>query len=555
MQWILSIDLSAQPCDLSLSSVEGNQVEVVAASTARLPILAERTELCKRDLSKLFESIGESFKKSGDKKSGGKQSGSGSENKRPEGTETAELAADDSSDETTERDPLYEVARDSITTIRSSLTSFSEWTAVSVIIPPHDHLALNLNLPFGDARNLDRIVDLEVQDVVPFELDDFLVQYAPLGPMSHGNAALDSKEQSATSYDVHVGLMPRIFVKNILHLCKAAGIEPNIITVPSSALGSVYHLGRDFFSSNSAVVFNRGDEFSMAVFINGEVRVERVLYASKLIAAANQEAEHPLKAVFTALKLMLAATERRYGTRVENVYLLGREVKGANLQQLFGRPIQGIQMRDFIKSDGALGGLSPLGAPFAADDSNLAPLSNFRSREFSFTPKIGEFLRAFVGATKYIRIAAAAFIVGVLCTYLVRAYTISAIESSLTKQVATVITGFTAPPSEIRSALMKAESKLTEELGVLASPAKVSPLDALLEILKLLPQNETVTINSIKISGTKAQITGTAPQLSAIETVGKALKANNGVFSKVTATPGTSAQGKFNFTVDLVLTQ
>jgi hypothetical protein len=546
MQWILSIDLSAQPCDLSLSSVEGNQVEVVATSTVRLPLLTHHTELCKRDLSSLFESIGESFRKA-------RAASEGAE-------DTAEQRDVEAADRVEEIqsstvDPLYEIARDSIGTLRGALQTFSEWTAVSVIIPSHDHLALNLNLPFGDARNLDRIVDLEVQDVVPFELDDFLVQYAPLGPMSHGNLALASKEQAVSAYDVHVGLMPRLFVKNILYFCKAAGIEPNIMTVPSSALGSVYHLGRDFFSSNSAVVFNRGDEFSMAVCINGEVRVERVLYASKLIAAAPQQADHPLKAVFTALKLMLAATERRYGTRVENVYLLGREVKGANLQQLFGRPIQGIQMRDFIKSEGAIGGLSPLGAPFAADDSTLAPLSNFRSREFSFTPKIGEFLRAFVGAAKYLQIALGAVLIAVLSTYLVRAYTISAIESSLTKQIATVIPGFTAPPSEIRSALMKAEAKITEELGVLASPAKVSPLDALLEILKLLPQNESVTINSIKISGTKAQITGTAPQLSAIETVGKTLKANSGVFSKVTAAPGTSAQGKFNFTVELILTQ
>ncbi|MEY4667872.1 MAG: hypothetical protein RL518_571 [Pseudomonadota bacterium] len=544
MQWILSIDLSAQPCDLSLSSVEGNQVEVIAASSARLPLLAERAELCKRDLSTLLESIGASFRKSPTPP----QANQGD-------VQGAEASASTDQVDTPATDPLYEAARESVATLRASLDTFSDWTAVSVIIPPHDHLALNLNLPFGDARNLDRIVDLEVQDVVPFELDDFLVQYAPLGPMSHGNAAVETREQPTSAYDVHVGLMPRLFVKNILYLCKAAGIEPNIMTVPSSALGSVYHLGRDFFSSNSAVVFNRGDEFSMAVFINGEVRVERVLYASKLVAAAQQQAEHPLKAVFTALKLMLAAAERRYGTRVENVYLLGREVKGANLQQLFGRPIQGIQMRDFIKSDSATGGLSPLGAPFAADDSTLVPLSNFRSREFSFTPKIGEFLRAFVGAAKYLRIAVGAVLLAVLCTYLVRAYTISAIEASLTKQIATVIPGFTAPPSEIRSTLMKAETKITEELGVLASPAKVSPLDALLEILKLLPQNENVTINSIKISGTKAQVTGTAPQLSAIETVGKALKSNSGVFSKVTATPGTSAQGKFNFTVELILTQ
>ena len=542
MQWILSIDLSAQPCDISLSSVEGNQVEVAAASTAALPILSEREVLCKEDLIPLFEAIEAQARKRVAKNEEGRE------------PEIEEPKATDDSPIKSHR--LYEVARESISRLKDAISSCGEWTAVSVIIPPHDHLALNLNLPFGDAKNLDRIVDLEVQDVVPFELDDFLVQYAPLGPMTHGGAALDIKDSAAVSYDVHVGLMPRIFVRNILHLCKAAGIEPNIMTVPSSVLGSVYHLAPDFFTTDSAVVFNRGDEFSMAVFINGEVRVERVLYASKLIGAASPETnEHPLKAVFTALKLMLAAAERRYNTRVENVYFLGREVTGSNVQQLFGRPIHGLQMKDFIKSDGATGGLSPLGAPFAADESSLTPLSNFRTREFSFTPKIGEFLRAFVGTTRYFQLAFGAVFIAVLSTYRVRAYTIRAIQSSLTEQIATVIPGFTAPPSEIRSSLIKAESKLTEELGVLASPAKVSALDALLEILKLLPQNETVTITAIKISGTKATVMGTAPQLSAIEIVGKALKTNAGVFSKVTATPGSSAQGKFNFTVELILSQ
>ena len=545
MQWILSIDLSAQPCDISLSSVEGNQVEVAAASTAALPILSEREVLCKEDLIPLFEAIEAQARKRVAKN-----------DEDDEGRESESEEPKPSDDYPINSHRLYEVARESISRLKDAISSCGEWTAVSVIIPPHDHLALNLNLPFGDAKNLDRIVDLEVQDLVPFELDDFLVQYAPLGPMTHGGAALDIKDSAAVSYDVHVGLMPRIFVRNILHLCKAAGIEPNIMTVPSSVLGSVYHLAPDFFTTDSAVVFNRGDEFSMAVFINGEVRVERVLYASKLVGAASPETnDHPLKAVFTALKLMLAAAERRYNTRVENVYLLGREVKGSNVQQLFGRPIHGLQMKDFIKSEGATGGLSPLGAPFAADESSLTPLSNFRTREFSFTPKIGEFLRAFVGTTRYFQLAFGAIFIAVLSTYLVRAYTIRAIQSSLTEQIATVIPGFTAPPSEIRSSLIKAESRLTEELGVLASPAKVSPLDALLEILKLLPQNETVTITAIKISGTKATVMGTAPQLSAIESVGKALKANAGVFSKVTATPGSSAQGKFNFTVELILSQ
>jgi hypothetical protein len=554
MQWILSIDLSAQPCDLSLSAVEGSKLEVIEASTVTLPLLAEREALCKQDLVPILEAIEKRSAKLNRKRGTAVDEGSAEDLDSGEQDTRLESEPSEENEGSIESDPMYALAKDSVEVLRRTVATFPEWSAISVIIPPHDHLALNLNLPFGDARNLDRIVDLEVQDVVPFELEDFLVQYSSLGPITQGGAAIDLKAEPTMQYDVHVGLMPRLFVRNILYLCKAAGLEPNIMTVPSSALGSVYHLGRDFFTTNSAVVFNRGDEFSMAVFINGEVRVERVLYASKIHSPVDAN-EHPLKAVFTALKLMLSATERRYNTRVENVYLLGREVKGSNLQQLFGRPIQGLNLKDFIKSDGAIGGLSPLSAPFAADESTKPPLSNFRTRELSFTPKIGEFLRALMGTAKYFQIAVGAVIIGILLTYLVRAYTISAIQSSLTQQIATVIPGFTASPSEIRPELLKAEGKLTEELGVLASPAKVSPLDALLAILKLLPSGENVTINSIKISGIKAQITGTAPQLSSIEAVGKALKANNGVFSKVTATPGSSAQGKFNFTVELILAQ
>lgn len=293
----------------------------------------------------------------------------------------------------------------------------------------------------------------------------------------------------------------------------------------------------------------------MAVFINGEVRVERVLYASKLLAAQQNPTESPLKAVFTALKLMLAAAERRYQTRVENVYILGREIKGSNLQQLFGRPIQGLQLKDFVKAGDNVVGLSALGAPFAADEPPKAPLSNFRTREFSFTPKFSEFLRAILGSAKYVKVAFMVVVASLAAIYGVRAFTISSIERSLQRQIASVIPGFQAPDNEIGPALIASVKKLSDELGVLASPAKVTPLDALLEILRLLPQSGGITITSLKISQSKATITGIAPTVSTVETIGKALGANNGVFSKITAAPGSANQGKYNFSVELILSQ
>ena len=212
-------------------------------------------------------------------------------------------------------------------------------------------------------------------------------------------------------------------------------------------------------------------------------------------------------------------------------------------------------MKDFIKVGDSPVGISALGVPFATDDTTVSPLSNFRTREFSFTPKFAEFLRAFFGTSKYLQLAIGSIALTLLVIYGIRAYNLSSIQSSLTEQIRAVIPGFDPQSSDIRGALMKSEAKLTEELGVLGSQAKVSPLDALLEILRLLPAGDGLAITNIKINSTTAKITGTAPQLASIENVGKALRANKGVFSKVTHIPGSSNAARFNFTVDLVLAQ
>ena len=162
MQWILSIDLSAQPCDLSLSAVEGNQLEVVDATTTTLPLLEDRDTLCKQDLVSIFEAIEAESRRSARDKKGS----SDEEETEPSDSDAPTEEGDsDSGEAASIDDPVYQAAKESVNRLKEAIGKFSEWSAASVIIPPYDHLALNLNLPFGDAKNLDRIVDLEVQDV------------------------------------------------------------------------------------------------------------------------------------------------------------------------------------------------------------------------------------------------------------------------------------------------------------------------------------------------------------------------------------------------------
>jgi hypothetical protein len=102
---------------------------------------------------------------------------------------------------------------------------------------------------------------------------------------------------------------------------------------------------------------------------------------------------------------------------------------------------------------------------------------------------------------------------------------------------------------------VQAEAKLSEDLGVLGSPAKITPLDVLVEITQRIPQSAGILVTSLKISGARAILSGVAPDLSAIEKVEKDLKFNNPDFAKVTANPGSASGSKFNFTVEIIFSK
>ncbi len=447
--------------------------------------------------------------------------------------------------------------RSTVEEIRRTLQSFeSVWTSCSVILPQNEHLALNLDLPFSDPKNLDRIIDLEVQDVVPFELDDYFVQYAPLGQTTLRSAPATPQGQSATNHDVHIGMLPKTMVRNVLDICKGSGLEPNVLTVPSSAIGAAYLIAKDFFKENSAVVFNRGDEYSLAVYIDGEVRVERSIYASQLLSGqATEKREDSFQHIFTAIKLLLASAERRYSTRVEKVYLLGREVKSPNSQQIFGRPLEGLPFKDILTTSDPQVGIAPLGTIFATDEATRSPLSNFRSREFSFTPKIGEFIRALVGTRRHVTRAFAALLVALLTIYASREYALHSAESTLVKQIQRVIPGFSDDTDKVRENLVKAENKLGEELASFGSRAKISPADAFIDLLKTLPDANELAITSVRVSDTRVQVSGDTSEIAALERITNKLRERKDIFQKVTSSSRRGASSRFNVSFDITLAQ
>lgn len=534
MQCILGVDLSSQPCELTVSNVSGTVVEVVQRRTVDLPLFGNQEALLHRDCSQLLAESEPSME-----------------------ADSSEQISSDEETSATPRDLEHDITvrsvRHAVNALRDALATLEPtWTSAAVIIPPYEHLALNLNLPFGDSKNLNKIVELEVQDVVPFELDEFLVQHSSLGTFSRPLA--DAKAVNG-SYDVHVALLPTRYVKNILELCGKAGLDPAVMTVPSSAAGAVFHIAKEFFKGNAALVRSTGQAYSITLFVDGKVRAEQVVDASNLLASVANGGEAHTRPVFTALKLMVAATERRYGVRIETVYLLGVVPDQLALHQLMGRPVEPLTLNDIVQTADPTVGLSPLGAFFAQDDSPALPLSNFRTKQFSFRPRFAELLRALRETSGYVLAAVAMVAVAIAGVYGVREYNLTQAKDALISELQTVVSDFPTEAADIRAALIAAESKISQDLGVLGSPAKITPLDALIEITRLVPDSTGVQILSIKVFGTRAQLSGIAPQLSAIEDLERTLRSSKSLFSKVTATPGTASGSRFPFTIEMILAQ
>ena len=523
MQSILTLDLSTTPAEVLLCEVDGNLIEVTERRAVDLTYLTRREVLISPDFASMHSG----------------QNGTGSATATSGGTATGEQDEDS---------PELELGAERLQAVINTLPV--NWTNPVIIVPPVDSLSLNIDLPFGDSKSIAKIIDLEVQDVVPFEVQEFLVHYRALGvPNTNSPAGTLS---SKGSFDVFVSLIPKLVVKNVLALCRKAGIEPFIVTTSGSSVGAVYDIAKDYFKDNSAIIVCEDPYYHLATFIGGQLRSERVIRRE-----IGTEESLGYQRVFTEIRLSIGAVERRYSHRIEHTYVTGQVARLPQLQQILGRPAERFTLQDVVKAPFDVKGVSCLASVFARDDATQSILTNFRSREFSYSPRFHELVSGLRTTAGYFMAALSAVMVSLLVLYFAREYRLSKMDAALKSEIRLIIPDFPMTDENILTSLRNSETALSDQLGALGSPSKITPLDALVEISRDLP----VTISGLstqvlKVTNSRITLEGIAPDLSAIDKVEKALRSNRRAYSKVSVNTGSSTGSHgYRFTVDIVLNQ
>lgn len=408
----------------------------------------------------------------------------------------------------------------------------SDWTNFVVVIDQSEYVSFNVELPFKDSRSLSRIIELEVQDRVPFEVSDFVIDFRVISPLASGG------------YDVRVGLIPKTVVAQLLSILRKVNLEPIIFTTVTGALSGVALTAGTYLRPNAALLKFGIDSCSVCVLIDGQVKADRVIpVPSALLQSAGfadlqkQEALQELwRRLFTDLRLFLNSAEARYSTTLEQVYLLTDRPHAdptllplREIQQVLARPTEYLASKDLLtESAPALNalysGIAVFAAPFAIDFAPPPCPVNFRAGDYSYSPQLTEVLNGLKRLGPYIGAALFCLVLALGGIFILREYQLNHLKSAVAAKIRNSVPHLPVNAKEPALPLIAAINELNSTLKDLGTPSRTSPLEILLILTQSLPKLDDVHFTHVVITGQDIKLKGSANSISDVERIERAFK-------------------------------
>ncbi len=421
-----------------------------------------------------------------------------------------------------------------------------EWTNCIIIVPPLDYVSLTLRTPFGDPKRLAQILALEIQDTVPFELDDMHLHYSA------------TRRPTDPDYDIHVALFPKSALDGLLAACHEAEVDPVVIIPAVAALELIYKSLADA-PADTAFLYSDYPHFAIGLFADGRLCVEKESHAM-LAEGDGGDKDEFIKSTLNDFRAFLRSFEQQRELEINHLLVLGELPPKGALDELFRK--QEILKCPLPERSSCRELLAQKAALFGLDRKPPVPLVNFRTGAYAAGIRWRDFFGGLEQLIPYFAAFIGCLVIGLCGTYYARKAHLESVRAATVNQIRDVIPSID-PNTEKPSDFVRAEiSSIQRQLRDLGSPFKVSPLDALVEISKDLQKRGGSTITRIDIVGDRITLEGTAPNYSSIENIEKTLKNEKSskkkkrtycdVKNEVNSSgPGNTGTLRFSFRVEL----
>jgi general secretion pathway protein L len=384
----------------------------------------------------------------------------------------------------------------------------------------------NLTLPFKDRRKIGQIIAYELESLLPFPVEDLLVDFTITG-------------QSVEQTEILAAAVKRSFLAGYLDFLQKQAVKPEVVDIGNVATVMLL-LKEDQIPANGLFIDLGRDRATIVLFLNGRIVMIRNLPLFYRSQADETREKHAGDAVPASMNEDMAAACQRFCRTVRNtlmafvnqteakghpekVFISGAAASQSGVADLLSRFLElAVEVVDLGRSDRIQvpdevaghwdPGLMNTALALALRESRHGAGFNFRKEEFE--PK-----RQFLKFRKDLRkgaIVMAVIIALVMCDYGVDYYGMKKRYNGLDRQIAKI---FTQTLPEVKKI-----DEMRETAGIFAAGGKGhSVLDLLADISRRVPSSLDVVVSRVVIDPEEMVIRGTTDTFNTVDSIKQGL--------------------------------
>ncbi len=365
-------------------------------------------------------------------------------------------------------------------------------------------------LPFSDPKNVEKVLPLQIQDKIPFDIDEFVFD------SYLSNQLKEDKFEHLSSF------VPKTIVEESLKTFSHIGLEPSFLTNNSFALAGIADLAPEAFTSSFAIIDLQPTFASIVILFDKTIFAMRELSASTSAGAEQLMAD---------LRCTISQAELSAGKSIEKVFLVGNQAAARSfsssapyesmfldLNSLLPGNISGVDLNSF---PGALGLLAHETTTKSTENSGEI---NFRQGEFAYKPT---FRNIMVAVQEHFWNIAGALILGLILLsskFLFEYMQLERIDRAIEQASAAYLPGETLTKGVEKSILANKVAALEEKLQDRGSLSALSPLESLKELSKLITPTLDTQIKDLIIEPQMITINGSLGSIPAVGKLDQVLK-------------------------------